>query len=58
MGLDDLARRLGLEDHRLLGEGIDALVFLRSGFGGDVQFHQARDDQLAVRWRAAPPPER
>src|SRR5512143_3525094 len=47
MRLDNLARRLGLKDHRLLGEGVDALALLRSGLLSYIELHQARDHDLA-----------
>src|SRR5258706_14664747 len=47
MRLYDFTCRFGFEDHWLLGERVDAFVFRRRRFHDDIQFHQARDDNLS-----------
>src|SRR5215467_12914238 len=44
---DDLSGRLGLERHRLSGEGIRSLTFLRGRLLDDDELRKARNDEDA-----------
>src|ERR1039457_23354 len=46
--LDDLASRLGLEDRRLFGEGVDALALFGGGLLHDDHAHEAGNNEDTV----------
>ena len=45
--LDAVAGRLGLDDHLLLGEGVDPFLGLGGGLAHNLQLQESGDDELA-----------